>query len=147
MKAELMRYRNDSRSYALVLLGLALDAVYLMLLYSTRGIVASDKFGFPLGIDILFNIVFLLAAFLTAEKIKTYTLNWCWVSLALGVLQIPRIFFPIAFKGAGQLVGGRFAFALILILGSAALLIGGCVLSFINSRKLNAYLKQINERA
>lgn len=144
MKAELMRYRNDSLSFFMNIIGLSLDACFLMMIYSSRGVPANDRFGSVIGIDILFNIVFLLAAFLTAEKVKTYSLNWCWVSLALGILQVPRILLPISLHNAGQYLGFPFVCSIIVLLSSAAAFFYGCYTSFSKSRKLAAFIKENN---
>ncbi len=146
MKAELMRYRNEKLAYYLCLFGLVFDVCYLIGLYSASGVTAKDSFGKVIGIDILFNIMFMLIAFLTAEKIKTYTLNWCFVALGLGVLQLPRILLPIKLFQAAQLGTASFVLLVIFLLLSAASLIASCVLSFINSHKLDNYLKEINAK-
>lgn len=143
MRAELMRYRNDSISYYLTLLGLALDAVYLMLLYSSAGIPANDEFGFIIGVDTIYNIVFMLMAFYAAEKVKTYSMNWCFVSGGLGVLQIPRILLPVAFNNAQQLVGAGYIASIILLGVSAVSMMLACYTSFVKSRRLNGYLKEL----
>lgn len=149
MKVELMRYRNDSKSYYFVLAGLALDAVYLMVMYSSAALkLVSGTFtgiGVVSGIDILYHIVFLLFAFLTAEKVKTYTLNWGFVSLGLGVLQLPRILFPIKLYllEPAQLSTISMVSSIILLVLSAGLMIAGCYFSITNSRKLDKYLKEI----
>ncbi len=176
MKAELMRYRNDSRSYMFALLGLALNACFLMWVYSAPGVTCKDMFGKIIGIDILFNIVYLLVAFLTAEKVKTYALNWCWVSLGLGILQIPRILLPISLytnandgnlrlltllvKGAQRLNVESWTSAgiqnvanvvwlvgaLAFVCGSAICMLLCCFTSRRSSTTLDAYLKEIKAK-
>lgn len=142
MKTELMRYRNDSLSYYLNLLGLCFNALFFMLLYSAKNIRANDMYGKFIGFDILFNIVYLLVAFLTAEKSKAYTLNWCWVSLALGVLQIPRLLFPLEFYNAGQLDIGLCITLMSFIVISAVSFVLACVSSYVKSNKLDKYIKE-----
>ena len=146
MRAELMRYRNDTLSYLLTLAGLAFDACLLMLLYSAPGITCTDMYGKIIGMDILFNIIFLLVAFLTAEKVKTYTLNWCWSCLVLGALQLPRMLLPISLFTASQLTLGKFIFALIFVIGSSVCLILACVFSYLKSHKLDKHLKEISNK-
>ncbi len=143
MRAELMRYRNDSLSYGLALLGLALNACYLMFLYSAPGVKLTDDYGVIVGIDTIFNIIYLLIAFLVAEKVKTYTLNWCWPSLVLGIMQIPRILFPIALSAQGQLETGRNILLIVFLVLSSVCMIACCATSFIKSNKLHAHLKTI----
>lgn len=145
MRAELMRYRNDSLSYLLTLLGLAFNAVLLIVIYSTKEIQCNDNFGFIIGVDTIFNIVFLLMSFYAAEKVKTYSKNWCWTCLVLGVLQLPRLLFPIALNNAGQLLSVRFFLVLAVIILSSGCLISACFISFSKSKKLHAYLNTIKE--
>ncbi len=151
MKVELMRYRNDSQSYFLVLGGLALDALYLMVTYSSANIKMIDstgvfsRIGLVGGIDIMYHIIFMLFAFLTAEKVKTYTLNWGFVSLGLGILQIPRILFPIKLASMNPPQASTIGLitSIILVLGSAVMLIVGCYFSITKSRKLDKHLKEV----
>ena len=176
MKAELMRYRNDSRSFYLAIIGLALNACFLMWTYSSPGITCQDMFGKIIGFDILFNIMYLLIAFLTAEKVKTYSLNWCWTALVLGLLQLPRILMPIKLfinakagnlnlltllvKGAQRLNVEAWTSAgiqsvsnviwliggLVFVIGSSVAMILCCVSSNRSSIKLDKYLKEIKAK-
>ncbi|MBQ2716992.1 MAG: hypothetical protein IJF75_00130 [Clostridia bacterium] len=146
MRAELMRYRNDTLSYLLTLAGLALDACFLMFLYSSPNVRCEDMYGKIVGLDIFFNIIFLLIAFLTAEKVKTYSLNWCWSCLVLGLLQLPRILLPISLFGAKQLTVGKLIFLLVCLIGSCACLVCACVFSYLKSHKLDKHLKEISNK-
>ena len=145
MKPEIMRYKNDSISFYMAIIGLALDAVFLIALYSNPPIALKDKFGLIFGTDTIYNIVFMLIAFYTAEKVKTYALNWCYVSGAMGILQLPRILLCTSLASAEQLNGFRLVFCILLLVFSAIALIVGAFTSYFKSKKLHAYLNQLEK--
>ncbi len=140
MKVELMRYRNDSLSFYMNILAIVFNIVFLICIMANLSIVAN----YVVGIDALVNIIFMLFAFLTAEKVKAYLPKWCFVSLVLAVVQVARIFVvAIPFANNGQLTGFTLVLAIISMVLSTASLIAGFVVSFIRSRKLKVYLAGI----
>lgn len=137
MKVELMRYRNDSLSFYMNILAIAFNVVFLIAIMANLSITANAI----LGVDVLVNILFMLFAFLTAEKVKAYLPKWCYLSIVLSVVQIVRIFtIVIPFANKGELTGAAFVIALLSLIFSIACLVVGFVASNIRSKKLNAYL-------
>lgn len=142
MKVELMRYRNDSLSFYMNILAIAFNVVFLIAIMANLSITAN----WIIGVDVLVNILFMLFAFLTAEKVKAYLPKWCYLSIVLAVVQVVRTFtivFP--FNAKGELVGAAFIIALTSLILSAACLIAGFVTSFIRSGKLGGYLKKVED--
>ena len=142
MKVELMRYRNDSLSFYMNILAIAFNVVFLIAIMANLSITAN----WIIGVDVLVNILFMLFAFLTAEKVKAYLPKWCYLSIVLAVVQVVRMFtivFP--FNAKGELVGAAFIIALLSLILSAACLIVGFVTGFIRSGKLNGYLKKVED--
>ena len=141
MKVELMRYRNDSLSFYMNILAIAFNVVFLITVMANLSITAN----WVIGVDVLVNILFMLFAFLTAEKVKSYMPKWCYLSLVLAAVQAVRVFtivFP--FNGKGELVGAAFIIALLSLVFSAVSLVVGFVVSNIRSKKLSAYLESVN---
>ena len=141
MKVELMRYRNDSLSFYMNILAIAFNVVFLICIMANLSITAN----FVIGVDVLVNILFMLFAFLTAEKVKAYMPNWCYLSIGLACAQIVRLFtvvFP--FNAKGELVGAAFIIAMLALILSAISLLAGFVTSFIRSKKLGVYLKEVD---
>ena len=63
-----MRYKNNGLSFWLCMLAIVFDVAMFLIIYTT----SSCTPNFELGLDLLINVLFLLAAFLTAEKTKAY---------------------------------------------------------------------------
>ena len=140
MKVELMRYKNDSLSFYMNILAIVFNVVFLICIMANLSITAN----YVIGIDALVNIIFMLFAFLTAEKVKAYLPKWCFVSLVLAVVQLVRIFVvALPFATKGELTGFTLVLSIISMILSIACLIAGFVTSFIRSKKLNEYLESI----
>ena len=103
-----------------------------------------------IGGSILYNLIFMLAAFLCSEGVKNYKIAYCWVMIVLGVIQILRIFiYPVQAhaatvtiqKQAVVVMGDRqFAWCVFCLVASAACLFAGAVIGIIRSRALQAHL-------
>lgn len=138
MKVELMRYKNDSLSFYMNILAIVFNVVFLLCIMANLSITGN----YITGIDALVNIVFMLFAFLTAEKVKAYLPKWGFVSAGLAVVQVARIFLvALPFAAEGQLTGFLLILAIFSLVASAACLVVGCVTSYIRSKKLSAYLE------
>lgn len=138
MKVELMRYKNDSVSFYMNILAIVFNVVFLICIMANLSIVAD----YVIGLDALVNIIFMLFAFLTAEKVKAYLPKWCFVSLVLAVVQLVRIFVvALPFAEKGQLTGFTLVLAIVSMVASIGCLIAGFVVSFIRSKALKGYLE------
>ena len=135
-----MRYKNDSLSFYMNILAIVFNIIFLICIMANLNITAN----LVIGIDALVNIIFMLFAFLTAEKVKAYLPKWCFVSLVLAVLQLVRVFYVvIPFASQGELTGFKLILAIASIILSIASLIAGFVVSFIRSKKLGAYMAEV----
>ena len=140
MKVELMRYKNDSLSFYMNILAIAFNVVFLICIMANLSITAD----WIIGVDVLVNILFMLFAFLTAEKVKAYLPKWCCLSLVLAAVQIVRIFtIVIPFSGKGELTGVSMILSYVALVGSVAALVVGFITSFIRSKKLGKYLEGV----
>jgi len=103
-----------------------------------------------MGASILYNLVFMLAAFLASEGVRNYKQSFSGVLCVLGVIQIARIFIlPVPAHQTTVTVGGvellamsngQFTRAVIYLVGSAACLFVAAVINFTKSRALQAHI-------
>lgn len=137
-----MRYTKDMFSYWMCMLAIAFDAAYFVALYRSSALVSD----YTTGLDVVYNIVFMMIVFLASERAKTYARNWSYVILALGALQFFRIFLlPAHFLALGQLDAQlHLRVCVLLALSGAALLVGG-VACFINATTLLNHQKNTDE--
>ena len=138
VKLDKMCYKRDKLSYSLVLLGLAFNVFYFFTLYKSN---STYFFKYNIGISILYNLLFMLFVFLSAEEIKNYHRNFAIFLMVVGVAQIIRAFlYPL--NALKEVAIEQKAFILILVycIISGLLLISGGVISFIKSSKLKKYI-------
>lgn len=88
IKTDIMRYKTNGLSFWLCILAIIFNVAMFLIIYTSRACTPN----FELGIDLLVNVIFMLAAFLTAEKTKAYNKKAGFVAVAIGVIQVARIF-------------------------------------------------------
>lgn len=138
VKLDKMCYKRDKLSYSLVLLGLALNVFYFFTLYKSN---STFFFKYNVGISILYNLIFMLFVFLSAEEIKNYHRNFSIFLMIVGIAQIIRAFlYPLNALKEEAIVQKTFVFILIYCILSGLLLISGGIISFIKSSKLKKYI-------
>lgn len=138
IKVEKMKYKNDSISYALVLLSLVVNILYFANLYKNN---AQFYYTIEMGMSVLYNLIFMLGVFMCAEFIKKYNRNYAIATFVLGIMQIVRIFnYPLDALKEGAISQGNYNQLVIFLVISGALLIAGSVISFVNSTLLKEYV-------
>ena len=166
IQTDIMRYKNNSASFWLCILAIVLDSVMFIMIYKNKDCVP----GVTAGLDLIVNVIFLLAVFLIAEKTKAYSKKAAYGAIVVGVVQIARIFWiPLYFRNqnkiyleelakaeqAGEqlsytgMVGlekGQFNAAVILMAVSAAVLFVAAVITIVKSKRLQAHLEKIEGR-
>ncbi len=150
-----MRYAKNTASANFALLAILFDVFFFISLYE------SDAGGFYytilIGASIVYNLIFMLAAFLASEGVKNYNISYAYLMIVLGAIQLVRIFiYPVRAHAATvmdhetqiQVMGnGQFMFMVICLVVSAACLFAGGVIGIGKSRSLSAYLESIGEKA
>lgn len=140
LNLEKMLYKRDKLSYSLVLIGLLLDVFYFFTLYKNNG---QFYYDYKMGLSVLYNLIFMLIVFLSAEEIKNYHRNFSIVLMIVGALQIARIFiYPLQALNANSIPNKSFTFIVIYLVVSALCLIGGGIISFIKSTLLKKFKKE-----
>lgn len=154
VKYDRMRYTKDSLSSSLVLLAIVLDALYFVSIYQSD--VGSYYYTWAIGASILYNLVFLLVAFLCSEGVKNRTKGYTVPLLAIGAMQFVRIFWlpakaldAVVEKAGEQLAAmtaQQHSYVVACLAISGALCIAAAVISGINNATLARYMRSLNEK-
>ncbi len=158
IQSDIMRYKKNKLASTLTLLALVFGCLYFCLLYSFRnGYFAT----WEIGISVILTLFMMLLIFLSSEGIKNYNKKFCILMLVLAAVQIIRIFgIPyqaLAHNAAtGEKVFGgayfdidmpeimSFTFLVVWLCASAACLIAGAAVGYINCKKLENHLAKVN---
>ena len=98
-----MRFVKNKLSANLAILAIVFNVFYFVNIY--RSDVGSYYYTIIIGADIVYNLLFMLAAFLASEGVKNYKINYSWLLIVIGVLQIARIFI-IPMRAHGLVAAG-----------------------------------------
>ena len=103
IQVDRMRYTKNTTSSRLVIIAILFDVLYFVSIYKldvynpviefANRSLNNSYYTIYLGASIVFNLVFLLVAFLSSEGVKNYRRGFSKMLLVLGALQIARIFF------------------------------------------------------
>ncbi len=158
---DIQRYKKNKLGSMLALLGIVFACIYFMFLYAEINN-GGFYYKWPIAIDVIYNLLFLLFVFLFSEQVKNYNSKMFYVQLAFGVMQFVRIFWlPLAgitetayidmtgieyAAGTGYsavLSGGTFAILVIGLAGSGACVIASAVVGLIRSKSLENFNKKL----
>ena len=90
VKLDRLRYTKNVASSRLAILAILFDVFFFVSIYKSD--VGSYYYNILIGASILYNLIFMLAAFLSSEGVKNYKPAFSYLLLALGAIQIARIF-------------------------------------------------------
>ena len=113
------------------------------------------RYTIMIGASIVYNLVFMLAAFLSSEGVKTYSEKYCYVLIFLGIMQFVRIFI-IPLRASKAIVNvakveqvvmgsGQFAKCVIYLCISGVCCLLAAGVGIVRSRTLKAYLATLGE--
>lgn len=155
IKKDRMRYTKDSLSANLILLAIVLDALYFVGVYQLD--VGSFYYNWVIGASIIYNLLFLLTAFLASEGVKNRKTGFTGVLILIGVMQIVRIFYlparahstVVAVNGQEVLAmgDGKYIYVIVCLAVSAVCCIAAAVTSYINNKTLAEYMRSIEKSA
>ena len=155
IRLDRMRYTKNTLSSGLALLAILFDVFFFISIYESD--VGSWYYNILTGASILYNLIFMLAAFLSSEGVKNYKIGYAYVMIVLAVIQIVRIFiYPMRAHAAvvtiqGQAVTvmetGQFTRVVLYLVLSAACLLAGAIIGIIRSRALAGHLAEMESRA
>ena len=142
-----MRYTKNTTSSRLALLAIVFDVLYFVSIYRIN---VDFYYNIMMGASILYNLIFMLAAFLASEGVKNYKAGYSYLLCAMGIGQIVRIFIlpsqahaTTVSVGATQILAmsdGQFACVTAYLVASAVCLFGAAVVNLNKSRALSAHI-------
>jgi len=148
-----MRYIKNTTSSRLALLAIVFNVLFFVSIYQSN---YAYYYTIMMGASIIYNLIFLLMAFLSSEGVKNYKRGYSWLLLALGVGQIVRMFIlPVNAHSAPYNVGGQefvmengqFVFTIVCLVLSAVCCIASAVINLIKSYRLEKHLASLEAKA
>lgn len=154
IKKDRLRFTKNKLSANLALLAIVFNAFYFVNIYKSD--VGTYYYTIMIGISVLYNLLFMLAAFLSSEGSKNYKMNYSYVMLGLGLGQIVRIFIiPAQAKAATVNIDGvdrivmnndQYIRVCLYLLISAGLLIAAGIINIIKSSTLKKYRAELENK-
>lgn len=151
IRTDRMRYIKNSLSSTLAILAIVFDVLYFVSIYQSD--VGNYYYTYLIGISVIYNLVFMLAAFLSSEGVKNYKRGYSFLLLILGVIQVVRIFIlPMgAHKAVVSLGGvettvmgdGQFFLLVAYLIASAVCLVASALVNLAKCAALEAHLKTL----
>lgn len=155
LRLDRMRFTKNKTSANLALLAIVFDVCFFISIYETD--VGTYYYNILIGASILYNLIFMLAAFLSSEGVKNYKLGYAYLMIALGLGQIARIFiYPMRAHNAVITVqeeavavmgDGQYTRVVIYLTLSAVCLLAGAGIGIGKSRELSAHIASLDSKA
>ena len=155
IKKDRLRYTKNKLSANLALLGIVFDALYFVNIYKSD--VGSYYYNIIIGISVIYNLVFMLTAFLSSEGVKSYKRAYSFVLMVLGLGQIVRIFIlPMNAKNATITLADveepvmgdeQFLWVCIFLILSAIFCIVAGIIALIKTNTLESYQAELAKKA
>ncbi len=155
IRRDRMRFTKNSLCSTLAILAIVFDVFCYGNIYGSdvgRNM-STFYYQIRIGASIIYNLVFLLAAFLSSEGVKNYKIGYCYVLLFIGALQIVRVFILPAQAAAGEVTVGdvttkvmenaQYVRVVAYLLLSAACCIVSGIIGIKRCRELSAHLASL----
>ena len=155
IKRDRMRYTKDSFSSGLVLLAIVFDVLYFVSIYQSD--VGRYYYNWVIGASVVYNLLFLLIAFLASQGVKNRKNGYSLTLLIIGALQIVRVFYlPAKAHGATVEIGsevqqvmadGQHRYVVICLIASAVCCVVAAVASYINNQRLAQHMRELEKQS
>lgn len=155
LRLDRMRFTKNKTSASLALLAIFFNVCFFISIYETD--VGTYYYNILVGASILYNLLFMLAAFLASEGVKNYKPGYAYLMFALGIGQIARIFiYPMRAHKAVVTVqdvstavmsDAQYTRVVVYLTLSAVCLITGAAIGIGKSRELSAHLASLDSEA
>lgn len=153
VRLDRMRYTKNTLSSTLVLIAIIFNVFYFVSVYRTD--VGTYYYKIIIGASVVYNLVFMLIAFLSSEGLKNYNPRFAYTVIVIGLLQIARIFY-LPWKAHHATVtlsevetrvmsDAQFTRIVIYLSLSAACCLAAGIIGAVKSRKLAAYTASLGE--
>lgn len=155
LKLDRMRYTKDTLSANLILVAIVLDALYFVKLYQQD--VSTYFYNWEIGVSVIYNLIFMLGAFLASEGVKNRQTNYTALIVVLGIMQFVRIFqIPAKARAAVILIGevesrvmsdSVYYYLVALLAISGVCMLVSAVTSVYNTTRLNRYKQTLESKS
>lgn len=155
IKRDRMRYTKDSFSSGLVLLAIVFDVLYFVSIYQTD--VGRYYYTWMIGASVIYNLLFLLIAFLASQGVKSRKDGYGVTLLVIGLLQVGRIFYlPANAREATVEIGeevlevmstGQYTYVVICLAASAVCCVVAAVSSYISNQQLAQHMRELEKQS
>ncbi|MBO7185071.1 MAG: hypothetical protein J6V34_04645 [Oscillospiraceae bacterium] len=155
IKRDRMRYTKDSLSSGLVLLAIVFNVLYFISIYQSD--VGNYYYTWFIGASVIYNLLFLLIAFLISQGVKNRKTGYGATLLIIGLLQIGRIFYlPTKAHEAMILIGGeelavmsngQYAYVVFCLIASAVCCVVAAVTSHISNNQLAQHMRELEKKS
>ena len=155
IKRDRMRFTKDKLSANLIIMAIVFDCLYFVSIYKTD--VGSYYYTWVIGASIVYNLLFLLTAFLASEGVKNRKTGYTGLLIGIGVMQFVRIFYLPAKAHAAVVVvsgtelpamgNGQYIYVVACLAISAVCCVVAAVTSHVNNKNLAEHMKSIETAA
>ncbi len=155
IKRDRMRYTKDSLSSGLVILAIVFDVLYFVSIYQTD--VSNYYYNWTIGASVIYNLLFLLTAFLVSQGVKTRKTGYGKTLVILGLLQIARVFYlPAKARAAVVVIGstelevmssGQHTYVVVCLVASAVCCVAAAAISYINNKQLAQHMRELGKKS
>lgn len=90
IKKDRMRFTKNTKSSTLCYIAILFNVLYFANIYSTDA--GNYFYSINIGLSVVYNLLFLLFAFLCSEGVKNYSKGYSIFLIILGAMQVVRIF-------------------------------------------------------
>lgn len=154
IKRDRMRYTKDGLSSGLVLLAIVFNVLYFVSIYQSD--VARYYYTWTIGVSIVYNLLFLLIAFLVSQGVKSRKTGYGVTLLVLGVMQIVRIFYipakahttfvEIGSENVQVMADSQYTYVVVCLAISAVCCLVAAVTSYINNKQLAQHMRELENQ-
>ena len=144
LKKDRMRFVKNKTSANLAYLSIIFNVLYFVSIYSSD--VGNYYYTILIGVSVVYNLLFLLTAFLSSEGLKNYKLSYAIIITVIGAMQLIRIFgFPmdavktVISDGSKVMQTRQFIYTVTMLSLSAASAIASGVIGIVRTKALEEY--------
>lgn len=148
LKKDRMRFVKNDASASLAYLSIVFNVLYFVSIYSSD--VGNYYYSITMGASVVYNLLFLLAAFLCSEGIKNYKLSYSIIITVIGALQLVRIlgypmdaFNSVTTDGSAVMELGQFIYTVVMLSLSAVSAVASGAIGIARSEELRLYNKSL----
>jgi len=154
IKTDRMRYTKDKMAANMILAAIVLDALYFISIYKTD--VGTYYYTWVIGASIIYNLLFLLTAFLASEGVKNRKNGYTGLLIFIGLMQIVRVFYLPAKAHAATvniqnveqavMTDGQYAYVIACLIISGVCCVAAAIVSYIHNKTLADYMKSLENQ-